>query len=170
MRKTVSALLVSTLVLAGCGTRLNPFNWFGGSESAPVVPASAQEKNPLIPERTGLFQSRGRGEEVYLGSPIQVIDELVVERVPGGAIIRATGTAAVQGIYDVQLTPANEDEEAVDGVLTYRLEGLQRADLRVQGAPATRQVTAARRVTDRMLEGTRTIRVEGVQNARQSRR
>jgi len=37
MRKTFSAILVSTLVLTGCATvrdsRVNPFNWFGTARS-----------------------------------------------------------------------------------------------------------------------------------------
>ncbi|MBW4708129.1 hypothetical protein KX928_10060 [Roseobacter sp. YSTF-M11] len=170
MRKTVSALVVSTLVLSACSTRLNPFNWFGNGESVPVATAASEEKNPLLPERSGIFQSRRDREAIYQGTPIETIDELIIERVPGGAIIRATGTAAVQGIYDVQLTPANKDEQAEDGVLTYRLEGLRRDGSVARGAPATRQVTAARRVTDRTLAEARTIRVEGVQNAQQARR
>lgn len=170
MRTTVSVLLVSTLVLSACGglrdSRVNPFNWFGGSEPAPI--ATAANTNPLIPTRSGLFNSRDR-ETVYPGQPIDTVSDLVIERVPGGAIIRATGLAAVQGVHDVQLTPAVEEEAAVDGVLTYRLEGVRPANA-VQGAPATREVVVARKVTDQTLAGARTIRVEAARNALQSRR
>ncbi|MCV3271965.1 hypothetical protein [Roseobacter sinensis] len=171
MRTTVSALLVSTLVLSACGgfrdSRANPFNWFGRSEPAPVAVAEGDE-NTLIPTRTGLFSSN-RPRDVYLGQPIDTVSDLVIERVPGGAIIRATGVAATQGIYDVRLTPANEDEAVVDGVLAYRLEGL-RSGGTPQGAPVTREVFVARKVTDQTLTGARTIRVEGARNALQARR
>ncbi len=167
MHKTVSALLISTLVVSACGTRLNPFNWFGRGEAAPTTAASANT-NPLIPERTGIFDSRNN-EVVYNGQPIDSISELAVERVPGGAIIRATGVAAVQGVHSVQLTPAEEDEQAVDGVLTYRLEGLRGPNTGA-GTPASREVNVARKVTDQTLRDVRTIRVEAARNALQSRR
>ena len=170
MRKTVSVLLVSTLVLSACGgfrdSRVNPFNWFGRGEPAPVA-ATSEETNPLIPTRSGLFRSN-RDRDAYLGEPIDSISDLVIERVPGGAIIRATGVAARQGVYDVQLTPAN-DEMVVEGVLTYRLEGLRQGGT-AQGTPATREVIVARKVTDQTLAGARTIRVEAARNALQSRR
>ena len=38
------------------------------------------------------------------------------------------------------------------------------------GGPATREVTAARKVTDQQLRGVSAIRVEGVRNARVARR
>ncbi|WP_159977006.1 hypothetical protein [Roseobacter cerasinus] len=171
MRITVSALLVSTLVLSACGglrdSRVNPFNWFGRGEPAPVTTTDS-EVNPLIPTRSGIFSSN-RGPSTFEGTPIDTVSALVIERVPGGAIIRVTGLAARQGAYDVRLTPANEDEEAVDGVLTYRLEGLRRAGTR-QGAPATREVTVARKVTSLTLAGARTIRVEAERNALEARR
>ncbi len=169
MRITVSALLVSTLVLTGCGTNLNPLNWFGGGTSEPRAPV-AENDNPLIPERTGLFSSRRDRLAVYNGTAVETVTDLTVERVPGGAIIRATGVAAVQGIYDVRLTPANEDEVPEDGILTYRLEALRSADGARAGTPASREVTAARKVTDRQLAGVSRIRVEGVTNAQVSRR
>lgn len=171
MRITVSALLVSTLTLSACGgfrdSRVNPFNWFGRSEPAPVA-TTVEETNPLIPGSTGLFRSN-RAPEVYQGQPIDTVSDLVIERVPGGAIIRATGVAAVQGVYDVRLTPANEDEAPVDGVLTYRIEGLRQAGT-PQGTPATREVIVARKVTSQMLANARTIRVEADRNALQARR
>ncbi|NNE53060.1 MAG: hypothetical protein HKN30_11745 [Sulfitobacter sp.] len=172
MRKTLILLLVSSLALAACGavreSRINPFNWFGPSRSEPVQ--SQENTNPLIPRGGGLF-SRARAEEaIYVGLPFEQITDLKVEKVPGGAIIRATGLAARQGIYAVQLTPENEEEAAVDGVLTYRLEGVRPTRATPVGAKPTREVTAARRLTDRELRGVRTIRVEGQQNVRVVRR
>ena len=172
MRKTVSLLLVASMGLAGCGfggSSLNPVNWFGRSQSVPIG-QSTEVVNPLIPKRSGLFARERARDKIYQGKPFQQITSLVVERVPGGAIIRATGLAARQGIYDVQLTPANEDEEPVKGVLTYRLEGLRPARNTAQGTKPTREVVAARKLTDQQLRSVRTIRVEGQLNALVARR
>jgi hypothetical protein len=169
MRKTVSALLIATLPLAACSTNLNPFNWFGESRSVPVASVNPNA-NPLLPEEDSIFSSRRNAQALYTGTPIETVSTLTIDRVPGGAIIRATGIAAVQGVYDAQLTPANPDEEAEDGVLTYRLEGVRPANPTAVGSPATRQITVARHVNDSLLVGVRTIRVEAVQNAREAGR
>ncbi|WP_386260101.1 hypothetical protein [Sulfitobacter aestuariivivens] len=95
---------------------------------------------------------------------------MTVERIPGGAIVRATGLAARQGIYAVQLTPANDDEEPVNGVLTYRLEGVRPQQPTAVGAVPTREVIAARRLTDQQLRAVSQIRVEGQLNAQVARR
>lgn len=169
MRVTLSALLISSMFVASCGgSSLNPLSWFGRSTSVPI----AQETvNPLIPQSGGLFKRRTKAERnAYVGTPFEQITNLKVERVPGGAIIRATGLAARQGIYAVRLTPANEDETPVDGVLTYRLEGVRPSKSTPAGATATREVTAARKLTDQELLGVRTIRIEGTQNALVARR
>ncbi|WP_432816922.1 hypothetical protein [Sulfitobacter sp. JB4-11] len=172
MSKTLSLLLAATLTLSACGairdSRVNPFNWFGQSRAVAVEPR--EQTNPLIPTRSGLFASSRAEEEVYAGRPFDQVTDLTIERIPGGAIIRATGLAARQGIYEVQLTPANEDEEAVEGVLIYRLEGVLPDRRTNVGTTPTREVIAARRVTDQTLRGVRVIRVEGRRNARESRR
>jgi len=172
MRITLSALLVSTLVLTSCGavrdSQINPFNWFGRSTSQPI--AQTENTNPLIPQRSGIFRRRSAQVDTYAGIPFEEIIDLKVERVAGGAVIRATGRAARQGVYQVQLTPQNEDELPVDGVLTYRLEGLRPGFQTPVGAAPTREVTAARKLTDQDLRGVRSIRVEGQVNARVARR
>lgn len=172
MSKTVSLLLAAALTLTACGTirdsRVNPFNWFGQSRSVATGPA--EQTNPLIPTRAGLFGNARAEEEIYTGRPFDQVSDLTIERIPGGAVIRATGLAARQGIYEVQLTPANEDEEAVDGVLIYRLEGVLPDRRTNVGTQPTREVIAARRVTDQILRGVRVIRVEGQRNAVEVRR
>lgn len=173
MRKSFSAILVSTLVLTGCATvrdsRVNPFNWFGSSRSE-TIGQTEVNTNPLIPQSSGLFASARTREATYAGRPFDQITNLTVERVPGGAIIHATGLAARQGIYKVQLTPANEDELPVDGVLTYRLEGVEPTKNTPVGTNPTREVVAGRKLTDQQLAGVSTIRVEGQRNALISRR
>jgi len=175
MRISISVLLAASLTLGACGvvrqSALNPVNWFGRSTSVAVAPTEdAKPVNPLIPTKSGLFARSRARNAIYIGEPFDQITDLTVERISGGAIIRATGLADRQGIYSVQLTPANEDETPVDGVLTYRLEGIEPLANTAVGGPATREVTAARKVTSQMLRGVRSIRVEGVRNARVTRR
>ena len=174
MSRSIAALLVMSLILGACSTRLNPFNWFGGSREEPRAERTESD-NPLLPaerDRGGFLGLRAAREraEIYTGQPVDVISDLVIERVPGGAIIRAIGLSRFQNVYDVRLTPANEDNEAVEGVLAYRLEAVV-PERPIQGGPERlREITAARVVTDKQLEGVRTIRVAGIENARASRR
>ena len=172
MRPFVSVMLCGALFLGGCGfgqSRLNPVNWFGSTQEESVQTATAEEINPLIPERSGMFQRSRARVAVYQGTPVEAVSSLVIERVPGGAIIRASGIAASADVFDVQLTAAN-DEEPVDGVLTYRLEGVSPSPARVIGNARQREVIAARSLTDQQLAGVRTIRVEARTNAQSSRR
>ena len=171
MRKTLTIVLLSGLTLGACGlsdSRINPLNWFGRSQSVPVAPQAST--NPLIPQGGGLFSGFRRQEAVYAGQPFAQITDLTVEPVPGGAIIRATGLAERQGVYDVRLIPVTEGEVAQNGVLAYRLEGVRPRRNTPVGTVPTRQVIAARKVTDQTLRGVREIRVEGRLNAQVARR
>lgn len=174
MRITVSALLASTLLISGCSSisesRANPFNWFGDDEPPAAQPVSSEEANPLIPDNTGLFGASRAENARYKGTPIDAISAVTLERVPGGVIIRATGVAATQGIYEPRLTPDNADESPVDGVLTYHLEAVRAEDVTVQGPTETREVIVARKLTEQELGNTRIIRVEGLQNSLEARR
>jgi hypothetical protein len=97
------------------------------------------------------------------------VTNLVIERIPGGAVIRATGLTAVQGLSLVQLTPSTEDETPINGVLNYRLEGVRPVINESVGSTYTRTVVAARALTDQELAGVRSIRVKGAHNAQTSR-
>ena len=167
MRKTLSLILASTLILGGCGavrdSRVNPINWFGTERSAP--PAPENSANPLIPTQSAIFSGFRRKEAVYDGQLFDQVTDLTIERVPGGVILRATGLAARQGNYAVQLTPANAEELPVGGVLTYRLEGKRPDAATPVGPRPTREVIAGRRLSDQLLAGVREIRVEAQRNA-----
>ena len=163
MRKSLTVLLILTMTLGACASRFNPLNWFGRGQ-----PVAAQEdSNTLIPRRRGILERRTK---FYEGTPVGTIQELVVERVPGGAIVRATTVAPKHGTYDVQLTPVHPDEKPVDGVLTYKFEGLQPRSSLPPGSDYSRQITAARALTDQQLEGVRSIQVVGAHNAMIARR
>jgi len=176
MRILVALLVISSLTLAGCSgwrdSRVNPGNWFGNSSSkrvARTAPAEA-EVNPLIPEqRPSIFRLKS-DEETYEGTPVQSITSLSVERSSGGAIIRVTGLPLRQGAFDVRLNPLNgQEDEAVNGVLAYRLEALQPTNT-PQGPQQTRRVNAARYVSDQVLRDVTQIQVRGVGNVLTSRR
>lgn len=171
MRKPVTLLILVTVALTGCASisnsRLNPFNWFGSSQSDPAAlnPADS-DVNPLIPrQRISFF--RNNQPEVFAGRPIADITEVLVERRPGGAIIRATGVARRVGPFDVRLI-ADEDASD-DSTLVFDLKALQQAGPRDTG-PRARQVTVARWITDQDLSGIRTITVRGADSARSVRR
>ncbi|MDU8912061.1 hypothetical protein [Aestuariicoccus sp. MJ-SS9] len=169
MIKPISVLLVSALVLTSCGTvresRFNPFNWFGRGVSEPVANADSTV-NPLIPRRrANIF--RQEAETAYRGTPVAEITELLIERRPGGAILRTTGLANRLGPFDVRLVPVAEESDGA--TLTYTLSALQQPGPRNTG-PRARQITAALWLTDQQLAGVRTIRVRGLTNIRTARR
>ncbi|WP_299147555.1 hypothetical protein [uncultured Tateyamaria sp.] len=178
MRLRTVSLFVALIALTACGavrdSRVNPFNWFGQSRSQPVQRSEEpKEVNPLIPvdRGPGLFASLRRGNEEYFGTPIDQVSELVIERVPGGAIVRATAIADVDNVYDVRLIPANDDlEPDEDGVLVYQVEGVHPEDRRRTTTQRQRTFVVADRITDRKLADIRSIRVEGGRNAQSSAR
>lgn len=168
MKKTIGLLLIATLTLSACGrvrdSAINPFNWFGGSET---VETTAEVVNPLIPrERESLLR---RPEAAYAGTLVADLTTLKVERVAGGAIIRVKGIASTQGAFDARMEPENEDQEPVKGVLTYTLLAVQPPGYR-QGPAQSREITAAVFRTDQELANVRTIRVVGANKTLQSRR
>lgn len=164
MRNLVLCLAIAAMGLSACNSRYNPVNWFGSSEEVPEGEAAAT--NPLIPPKSGFVS---RPEDIYPGIPVARVTELKVERVADGAIIRATGVAHVQGAFGVKLMPQNEGKP-VKGVMTYDLMAIHPADAPRGGADQTRQVVVAHALTDQQLAGVRTIRVVGMENARQARR
>lgn len=173
MRTVLTVLLISSVALAGCSrlkdSRINPGNWFGKSKSTQVAQPQGQTKaepNPLIPQRTNVF--RPDKTEVYLGTPVDQVTDLSVERTTSGAIVRVTAVSLQQGAFDVRLTTTT-DGEPVDGVLTYRLMAVQPTDT-AQGSPRQRTLHAARYVSNNVLERTRTIRVIGARNERSTTR
>lgn len=171
MRKPVTLLILATLVLTSCSSvresRFNPGNWFGSSQPDPeAMNVADAEVNPLIPRRRASIFFNNQAE-AFAGRPIAEINELLVERRPGGAIIRATGTADRAGPFDVRLIP--DIEASTDSTLVLDLKALQSAGPRSVGARA-RQVTVGQWVTDQELRGIRTITVRSANNARSVRR
>lgn len=168
MIRPISVLVLSALILGGCATvresRFNPFNWFGRSTSQPVV-ATDEGVNPLIPRRRSIFQAREAAP--YAGRPIGEISELLVERRPGGAVVRVTGVADRLGPWDVRIVAV--DAETDEDTLTFDMRNLSQPGPS-GGSDAARSVTAAIALTDQQLAGIREIRVKGARNIRTVRR
>ncbi|MFW2544081.1 hypothetical protein ACN2XU_15715 [Primorskyibacter sp. 2E107] len=167
MKKSISVLVLSALVLTSCGSmresRLNPFNWFGRSTAQPVV--TEGEVNPLIPRRrVSIF--RDNQPEAYNGSLVGEVTELLIERRPGGAIIRATAITDRQGPFELRLVKVDAESDA--DTLTYDFRALQIPGPR--GSDLSRTYTAALWLTDQDLFGIREIRVKSRRTVRTSRR
>lgn len=172
MNTTLSVLIVASIAVSGCATvresRVNPFNWFGGSSSVPVAQTGGTgAANSLIPVKSDSIFRRDETEAVYAGWPVGTIGELLIERRPGGAIIRVTGIADRAGPFDVRII--EDTAQTSPSTLAYTLEALQSAGPRNTGAYA-RTVTAAIWLTDQELDGIREIRVTGANNALVTRR
>ena len=151
----LASLMLMPLLVASCGiseTRLNPFNWFGGNEETtsaePVQVVERSDPRPLVAE----------------------ITQLVVERTPGGAIVRVTGLPPTQGWYGADLVNVNPDGEAFDGVLSYSLRAQPPETPTRVSTRQSRELTAAVFVSDFTLAGVRVIQVTGAQNSRIARR
>jgi hypothetical protein len=97
MNKPLIAALCASLALGACSTisqsRLNPFNWFGGSEETVV-------------QRSPLDKPADRRLLVHQ------VTEMKLEKMPGGVIIRATGLPPTQGFWDAELVarPAEDGQ------------------------------------------------------------
>lgn len=166
MRNLTSALLISTLIVAGCGSvresRFNPFNWFGRAQVEPVQDA---EVNPLIPTGGGGISLFGRRNvEVPAGPLVAQVSDVTVSRIAGGALIRATAVSDTVGAFNVTLEPVN-DGLPVDGVLTYELRAYTAPAGTVPMPERARSHVAALRVSDSDLAAVRTIRVVAARNA-----
>lgn len=155
MKPTRVFLMAFPLVLASCGiseTRLNPFNWFGGSEDAtsaqPLEVVELRDPRPLVAE----------------------ITQLVIERTPGGAIVRVTGLPATQGWHNADLVSANPDGQPFNGVLSYSLRAEPPQTQTRVSTRQSRELTVAVFISDIALSGVRVIQVTGAQNSRIARR
>ncbi|MCT4558584.1 MAG: hypothetical protein N4A61_11060 [Pelagimonas sp.] len=167
MFKPISVLVVSAVVLTSCGavrdSRMNPFNWFGGSRSEPVT--TETDVNPLIPaSRQSIFRSETNPD--YQGWDVSEVVALSVDKRPGGAIINATGRTERQGAFELKLVKIDAESDAK--TLTYAFQAIQVPGPR--GSDQSRTLTAAVALTDQELLGIRTIRVKAKNNMRVARR
>jgi len=148
MRNRLILGLAVVAMLAGCGrvadSKLNPMNWFGRSEKVAVDTAVIpQDPRPLVTEVT----------------------DLRLERVPGGAIIRATGRPDRQGYFDGELVLANAATVAETRTLSYQFRVLPPKTATRPGTPQSREMIVGLFVSDQRLAGISRIQVSGASNA-----
>lgn len=173
MKKTLTVLMVAALTLSACNSwrdsRANPSNWFGSSTPAPVE-TPINDANALVPQ-----QSEGRGifsrpEEEDRSVLIAKVDELRIDPTPSGAIVYASGTASRQGAYNAQLVRIKNDDNSDKGVLEFGFRVTYPKFQTRQGTERSRMVSDAINVSLQDLQSVRLVRVNGQQNALESRR
>ncbi len=155
MRKPLIAALFTSLVLGGCSSfgssgigssKLNPFNWFGGSEeTAAVSPLEKPADSRLL---------------------VTSVTSLTLERMPGGVIVRATGLPPTQGYWDAQLVA----RPVTDGSIVYDFRVFPPVGAAAVSTPQSREVTVASFLSDIRLATISRITVQGENNARSTRR
>lgn len=152
-RRVVLGLGVVALV-AGCGrvrgSRLNPFNWFGGARRRERV---AAENAALAPTDPRLLVSE--------------VVSLSVDPYTSGAIVRAKGIPPSQGWWDAELVARPLDE---NGVLVYDFRVFPPVTNTPAGTPRSREITVAVSISSVKLDGVNEIVVQGETNALSSRR
>lgn len=166
MRRPLIAALTALLALSACGggdrtatndrgSRLNPLNWFGRNapEVAPTLapqggyPTLPEDRRPMVPR----------------------IVDMQIRPTPGGVILYAVGLPPSQGWWDADLI-ADNNGDPVDGTLSYAFVVMPPFRPSPAGAPATREVTAARFIPGTRLTDVRQITVRGSQNQISRRR
>lgn len=145
--RIVIALLV-VLGLAGCASRLNPLNWFGGDRE----------------QRIAVVET---AEEVDGRSLVAEIVSLDVVPNPGGAVISAMGLPPRQGYWEADLVEIGRDNGEL--VFEFRVYQPVDPDTRVS-TRRSREVLAGTALSRFDLAGIRSVTVIGQQNRRTVRR
>jgi len=143
MLRVILALALMTS-LAACGTRLNPFNWFGGDREERIAVSEADVEPDDL---------RGLVAEVV---------ELSVDPTAQGAIIRAMGRPAVQGYWEADLVEVSRE----NGTITYEFRVFPPLTTTAAGTAQSREVLVGTQLSTFDLAGIRTITVIGAQNRR----
>lgn len=151
MTRSMTVALAALLTLSACGgvreSRLNPFNWFGGSEPTETITIVVDKADP----------------RPLVGDVLS----MSVEPYSGGAIVRATGRTETQGWWDAELVEAETDDPG-KLVLEFRLlPPIVRTDV---NTPRSREITVAKTLSPTRLEYISSIVVQGANNARATRR
>lgn len=149
MRPPLLAVVALTL-LGACDSVLNPQNWFGGApRDASSAANAAQAANASWPL-------------------VDAVSDMAVERVPGGAIVRATALPPRQGYWLPGLV-AGGDGSMTNGVLVLEFRSAPPPGPTPVGPPSSRMITAALFLSDQSLAPVRTIVVRGARNERSAR-
>ena len=152
MRKPLLAGLLLAMTVSGCAglreSRFNPFNWFGGAEpaQATALPVAPGDPRPLAAQ----------------------ITDLTIDRMPGGAIVRATALPPTQGFWDAELVERKDGGDPGTLILEFRMR--PPVTPAAISTPRSRAVVAALFVSDIRLAQVGAITVQGATNGLTSRR
>lgn len=152
MRTPLLASLVALTLLPACGSRLNPFTWFGPRERA----------EPRVAADSGL-----PGEVVDRRALVQQVTRAVLEPMPGGLILRATGLPPTQGYWEADLVPRPVGE---DGVLVFDFRVYPPLGDEPVSTVVSREVVVATFISDIRLAQISGIVVQGETNSLSPRR
>ena len=142
LRTAIFAAMI--LGLAGCSTRLNPFNWFGNDR---------QEQRIEVVQVEEFFDPRPLITDVI---------SLEADQVEGGAIIRAMGRADRQGYWEAELVEISNE----DGLMLFEFRVVPPRDATADGAPRTREILVGTFRSANELRGVTRISVQGANNRR----
>ncbi len=146
MKKVVMVTVLAGLTVSACGSwresRVNPRNWFGRAEPVQQEQLITDVEDPraLVPQ----------------------ITDLVIERTPDGAIVRATGLPPEQGWWAAELVEIEGDDPALRG---YEFRILPPPVPTRAGTPFSRQVVAAAFLSNFDLQEVSRIQVQAETNA-----
>lgn len=138
------------LLLAACGSRLNPLNWFGGAQSEEIAAEETQEVAPTT-------------DPQFL---VAEVVSLSVEALPSGAIVTATGLPPRQGFWEAELAEVARENGRI--VFDFRIAPPPGAT--PTGSPSSREVIVATDLSVRDLAEITEIVVQGASNRLISRR
>jgi len=144
MLRVILALALMTS-LAACGSRLNPFNWFGGEREQRITVTETEAGTPADPRPL-----------------VAEVVDLAVEPTTQGAIVRAMGRPQTQGYWEAELIEVERSE----GSLVYEFRVFPPLTQTREGTPQSREVVVGANLSTFDLAGVRTITVIGAQNRR----
>ncbi len=156
MFRTLPVALCAVLLVSGCGSRFNPMNWFDSGRSGPADAVASQGTD------TAALLAQAHGLPLVAG-----LKSLDAEPIPGGLILHAVGISPRQQYHSAELIPVPTDEA---GVLLFDFVALPPEVATRAGTDRSRELTVATKLTNRGLEGIRTLRVRSTGNILSVRR
>ena len=167
MKNTFIMIVVSSLI-TGCGV----FGSFGSSAGSSGGSSAGSSGGSSGGSSAGRFGKK-REKEVVLEQREEVEDlrellpsikDVVVERFPGGAIVRATAAVNNVGYYNTHLLPVNDGLPDENGVVTFEFIGIAPDERIVPTTERSRELIAANSISATILPKVRTIRVVSASN------
>ena len=144
MLRVILALALMTSI-AACGTRLNPFNWFGDGREERVRVSETIPENPL--------------DRRFLVSEVVAFS---IDPTAQGVILRAMGRPQTQGHWEADLVEVARE----NGALIYEFRVFPPPTPTPAGTPQSREVITGLELSQFDLRGIRTITVVGAENRR----